>query len=162
MVRRAALGMLALSRAEAIASACEILAASAGRGGPTSEEEDRVGLLLARLDPQSSPGSDALVRALRFAVQAARAAWADRDRGADEEVTEATWDAVRALGEDPRVTPLQLAILLDGDVDQLAFACAAAGVGRHDPLPDDVLHRLPPVHALTLCEPPRNPEDECR
>lgn len=165
MVRRAALAMLeeapAASR-EAVVAACDALAASTRREGATREMEERLERAVAVLDAERSLRTSALRQAIRLAGDAARAASAAPADGADAGVTDAALDAVRALEEDGRVTPLQLRILLAADVDQLLFACAGAGVGRPDALPDDVLLRLAPVHAITLIEPRRSAEDDFR
>lgn len=162
MVRRASLAILEdvpAAPGDAVGSICDAVASCARRGGVTQAEADHLERSLALLDRRLAPGTGELRRALRFATDAARAAAVD---SADAAVTDATMNAVRALEEDERVTSLQLRILLAGDVELLGFACAEAGVGRHDALSDAVVQRLAPTHAIMLSEPRRSAEDDFR
>jgi hypothetical protein len=70
--------------------------------------------------------------------------------------------AIRAVGDDPWVAPVQLAVLLAADIDQIGFACGELRLGEHDPLTQSVFQRLAPVHALTLTRPRPTPEEEAR
>jgi hypothetical protein len=89
---------------------------------------------------------------LWYAIDATRAADAAQDFPIDATVTQSTLGALRELVADARVTPLQLLVLLAGDIDQLRYACDEARVDRYVALPAHVFLRLAPVHALTLVE----------
>ena len=89
---------------------------------------------------------------LWYAIDATRAADAAQDFPIDATVAQSTLRALRELVADARVTPLQVLVLLAGDIDQLRYACDEARVDRYAALPAHVFLRLAPVHALTLVE----------
>jgi hypothetical protein len=84
------------------------------------------------------------------------------ESGSREATTAATLGTIADLTDDPRVSALQVAILLTADIDQLHFACAEAGLPAHAPLTPHILARLAPCHPLNLTDPPHNPEDDFR
>lgn len=90
---------------------------------------------------------------LWYAIDALRAADAAQDFPVDATVTHSSLRALQALAADPRLVPLQLRVVLAGDLDLLRHACREADVGRYAALPADVFQRLAPVHALTRVEP---------
>jgi len=103
-----------------------------------------------------------VLHALRWAIDAAGAAEGAWDFPVDGTVTISARRAIDALANDPRVGQLQTAILLGGDTDLIRFACDEVNIGTYDALTAHVFGRLPPVHPLTLSEPLRSPEDQCR
>lgn len=103
----------------------------------------------------------ALTRALRFAVDATRAAESALDFPIEATVTHSALRAIEAIRADTRVLTVQLRILLASDIDQLRFACNELCIGGYDALPEHVFQRLVPVHALTLVA-PRRTEPEWR
>jgi hypothetical protein len=90
---------------------------------------------------------------LWYAIDALRAADAAQDFPVDATVTHSSLRALQALAADPRLVPLQLRVVLAGDLDLLRHACREADVGRYAALPADVFQRLAPVRALTRVEP---------
>lgn len=107
-------------------------------------------------------GTDAATAPARgllwYAIDALRAAEAAQDFPVDATVTHSTLRALRELCTDTRVVPLQLRVLMAGDIDLLRFACTEAGVQRYAALPDAVFLHLAPVHPLTLvAAPPAQP-----
>jgi hypothetical protein len=105
---------------------------------------------------------EALRLALWWAVDASRAADVARELPFEACVTPAFLNAIAALGADRRINRLQITILVGGDIDLIAFACAEAGIGRFDGLTNHVLGRLPPVHALSLNPIRPTPEELAR
>lgn len=103
-------------------------------------------------------GTDAATAPVRgllwYALDALRAAEAAQDFPVDATVTQSTLRALRELCTDARVVPLQLRVLMAGDIDLLRFACTEAGLHRYAALPDAVFLQLAPAHALTLIDPP--------
>ncbi len=103
-------------------------------------------------------GTDAATAPVRgllwYALDALRAAEAAQDFPVDATVTQSTLRALRELCTDARVVPLQLRVLMAGDIDLLRFACTEAGLHRYAALPDAVFLQLAQAHALTLIDPP--------
>lgn len=97
-----------------------------------------------------------------YAVDSTRAALAALDFPVDATVTNSAMNAMRALGQSPRLTSLQMAILLASDIDLLAFICKEEKVHQYDAITGKVVSRMTPCHALTLNEPRRSAEDEAR
>lgn len=96
----------------------------------------------------------AVAGALWWAIDACRAARGAQDFPVDSTVTNSSLRAIGELGEDPRVSRLQLTVLVASDFDLVRFACSEIAVGRYDALTAHVLARLAPVHPLTLVETP--------
>lgn len=94
---------------------------------------------------------------LMGAVDAWRGGAMDSDR-----VSGLVDEAVGAVRDDPWVNPVQVAVLLAADIDQIGFACGELRLAEHDPLTRFVFQRLAPVHALTLTRPRPTPEEEAR
>lgn len=105
--------------------------------------------------PPPHPGVPPLFRALE-------ACSAPVQQSAAETVSALVRQCICSVAEDPWVAPLQVAIITRSDIDQIGSACAELGVAEHDVLPEAVLLRLTPVHALTLCEPRPTPEEQAR
>lgn len=78
------------------------------------------------------------------------------------EVSRLVQAMIRAVRDDPWVAPIQVAILMAADIDQIGFACSDLRLNEHDPLTASVFQRLAPVHALTLTKPRLTPEEEAR
>ncbi len=98
-------------------------------------------------------GSAAALEAVRWAFDSTGAAQGANDFPVDAMVTGSAVRCIEAVRADPRVSGVQLDIVLGSDVDLLTFACREAGVGTYDALGGGVLGRLPPCHALTLVRP---------
>lgn len=106
--------------------------------------------------------SEAAIEAVRWANDSIGAAQAAHDFPVDATVAASAHRCVEALAVDPRVTRLQLAILMASDIDLIAFACREANVGTYDALTNYVFERLASCHALTLGEPRRTLEEDYR
>lgn len=104
----------------------------------------------------------AALEGVRWALDSAGAAEGANDFPVDGIVTSSAMRCIEAVSSDPRVGPLQVAILVASDIDSIGFACAEARAGTYDALGPGVFARLAPCHALTLNESRRKPEDECR
>ena len=153
-VRRAAMAMLpeGSTPLAAILAACDAMDSCATTGKRAR----------AVRNPTAPSLPPSLAQSLRCAQDAMEAALAPNSSERSAEASSAARNAINAISADPRVGNLQLMILLAADIDQLRFACAEAGVRTHDALTDAVMQRMPPVHAITLHEPKRSPEDDAR
>ena len=80
----------------------------------------------------------------------------------DETATYFVQRCIAAVSSDPRISSLQIAILVNSDVDQLTFICQEARIDKLQGVGDYALGRLAPCHALSLIEPPRCIEEEYR
>ncbi|MGE3109761.1 MAG: hypothetical protein AB7G11_06675 [Phycisphaerales bacterium] len=162
MVRRGALAMMAdgpRDAHEAIMRGCDAIERCAAEGdGMHRERRVLGGAVAARVNP----GGRAAVDAMRWAIDAAEAAQAANDFPVDATVTRSARLAIAALAHDPRVTPMQVMILLRSDIDQVRFACDEAGIQTYNGVTGHVLGRLAPVHALTLTKPASTPESGAR
>jgi hypothetical protein len=163
MVRRAALALSGTldSLQNTILEACGAIEQCAFAG----DGLDRAAALLDRAGRlrDGAPGTARFVcESVWWAIDAARAAQAANDFPVDATVTSSARKALGSLAEDPRVSRLQLAILVASDVDQVCFACGEARIGRYDGLTSYVRERLAPVSALTLTDPLPSPEDLAR
>lgn len=69
------------------------------------------------------------------------------------------WDAIAG---DPRVCVIQMAIVMESDIDLIAFACRESNVHTYDGLGGHVFGRLAPCHPLALQQPRRRIEEEFR
>ena len=158
MLQRAALAMQA-ELPEALHALIERVVAAmqdcAREGGQVHRRQALFDEAMAQRDAPVAAATAPLRGLLWYAVDATRAADAAQDFPIDATVAQSTLAAVRALAADARVTPLQLLVLMAGDIDQLRYACDEARVDRYAALPQAVFLRLAPVHALTLCAPPR-------
>lgn len=159
MARRAVLAMMGgPDRAVAIA-ACDLVDGIARRGdgwrGSRPEMRALAGIRRGR-------DNEAALEGVRWAYDSAGAAQGANDFPVDAIVGASAQRCLAAIGEDPRVSPLQIAILAAADVDLLAFACAESHVHMYDPLGADVFGRLTPCHPLTLTPPRPSAEEEAR
>lgn len=103
-----------------------------------------------------------LTQSVFWAVDSTRAADASQEFPFEATVTRSMLSAIGTLQLEPRLGSLQIIILVAADADQIRFACSEIGIGRFDPLTRHVFGRLAPVHALTLVEPPVDPESLAR
>jgi hypothetical protein len=106
-----------------------------------------------------TPQTSAALDATRWAFDATGAAQAASDVPVDDTVTFSLRKCEWVIKQDPRISALQLDILIASDADQLAFACSEIKLDRYAGLTHHVLSRLAPCHALTLNAPRVNPED---
>lgn len=90
-------------------------------------------------------------------VDAINAAEAVQDFPIDGTATRSARQAFAALHQDRELNPMQITILLAGDLDQLHFACdedrrlpAQNLSAKYEGLGPNVMGRLAPVHALTV------------
>lgn len=164
MVRRGLLGMLPEATndfRDRVMSLCGLIERCAMSGAITKDE--MATLLAGRELRAVAPARvSAVAQAMWWAIDACRAAEAAQDFLADHTVTSSALHAIACLGEDQRVSRLQLTILVAADVDLIRFACDEVSIGRYDALTSSVLLRLAPVHGLTLVEVPKRAEQEAR
>ncbi len=164
LVRRAVLAAsedLSPAAREFVLGCCDTIEECAKQGhGTTSLEKapSRVDGLIAA----AAGGARPVLRGLYYAIDAARAAEAANDFPVDATVTNSAREAIAAIAQDPRVSALQVSILLAGDLDQVRFTCGEARIGTYDGLTNYVFERITPVHALTHSAPRRSPEEEYR
>ncbi len=69
---------------------------------------------------------------------------------------------IDAIWADPRIAKMQVAILINSDIEQIETVCIEAGISAYNALSDYVLGRITACHELTLLEPRRSLEDEYR
>ena len=162
MVRRAALAMTANGPANihtAVINACDAIERCAVRGDGVPSE---FAVFEKARQLRGAPQARSLTEAIWWATDAAAAASAANDFPVDATVTNSARNAIASIAEDPRVTPLQLRILMAGDLDLVRFACGEARIGKYDGTTRYVMERLPPVHPITLIEPTRSAQDSFR
>lgn len=156
MVRRGVLAVLPDAspdfRDQALA-ACSTIERSAVKG-TLPDADERALKNTMNLRERADARVAAVARALWWAIDACRAAQGALDFPVDSTVTNSSLRAIGELGEDPRVSRLQLTVLVAADFDLVRFACSEISVGRYDGLTAHVLSRLAPVHPLTLVETP--------
>lgn len=161
MARRAVLAMLAGAERDAGLAACDLVEriVQRGSGWEASAGEFRAVQRIGR-----SRGNRAALEAVRWAFDSAGAAQAANDFPVDSVVGASAHRCFAAIEGDPRISALQVGILVAADVDQIAFACSEVHVGLYDPLPAHVFGRLAPCHGLTLTQPREEPgrEEEAR
>lgn len=159
MLKRALLAMsgtmpaAAVLHVQALVDAIEHCSAGGGPARPCLQAFEAVASA-----PKTCETS-ALIEAARLAVDAARAAEAAHDFPVDATVTQSCLASLRALSADARVLPVQIAVLLGGDIDLVRFVASEAGIDRFAPLGRGFPERLLPVHALSLCDPVPQPSD---
>ena len=162
MVRRGTLAMLAEGSArQTILDACDAMERCARQGEGTRREQKPLDAAKALREhpPREAP---AIAESVWWAIDATRAAEAAQDFPIDATVTNSALNAIRSLSLDRRVLPLQLSILVAGDLDLVRFSCGEARIGRYDGLTNYVFERLTPTHAIDLGEPRRSPEEDAR
>lgn len=159
MARRAALAMLDGAEREAALAACDLVEriVQRGSGWDASSPEFKA---VERI--QRTRTNTAALEAVRWAFDSAGAAQASLDFPLDDGVATSARRCFAAIEGDRRVSPVQVAILVGADVDQIAFACSEVYVGMYDGLPAHIFGRLAPCHALTLTEVKRPGEEEAR
>lgn len=158
MLQRAAAAMqaeLPASLNDRIAAVGSAIQDCARDGGGVHRQRALFDAAMALRDTEAAARHAPLLGLLWFAIDATRAADAAQDFPIDATVAHSTWQAMRELVADTRVVPLQLRVLIAGDIDALRSACDEARVDRYAALPAQVFLRLAPVHALTLTEPRR-------
>jgi len=165
MVRRGTLAMLpdeADPMRQRIVAACDAIDKCAEHGDGVTRVRSVLDKAAALRDGRTTRLTQAIAQSVWWTIDAARAAEAANDFPIDSTVTHSALSAIRALAEDRRITPLQLSILMAADLDQIRFACGEARIGTYQGLTAHVFGRLAPVHALTLTEPTRSPEENAR
>ena len=161
MAHRAALTMLDDPQEQAAAvAACEVLETCIRHADGWSSTRSTAAFERVSQIPRTRSNAAAL-ECLRMAIDSCGAAQGSLDFPVDATVAASAHRAIAALSADPRISLLQVAMLLASDVDQLTFACQEARIGKYDGLaptsrpphpPVDVLARLAPIHPLTLSE----------
>ncbi|MCC6229427.1 MAG: hypothetical protein IT432_09390 [Phycisphaerales bacterium] len=135
-------------------------------GGSLQRDDEQMLIGAMNLRAQAEARVAAVAQALWWAIDSCRAAQGAQDFPVDATVTNSALRAIGELGEDPRVSRLQLTVLVAADFDLIRFACSEVTIGRYDALTSHVLSRLAPVHPLTLVETPmhgmRHAEREAR
>ncbi len=134
-------------------AACATIERSAVKG-TLSDDEQRSLRNAMNVRESAEARVAAVACALWWAIDACRAAQGAQDSPVDSTVTSSSLRAIGELGEDPRISRLQLTVLVASDFDLVRFACSEISAGRYDALTPHVLARLAPVHPLTLVETP--------
>lgn len=153
LARRAALAMLTGPALEAAIASCDAIDHFAQAGDGFRDDHP-----LYRNHPRGNTPHEAL----HWAWDSLAAAHSSSDFPIDPTVTASARRAIAAVTQDPRVSAIQVAILLAADIDQTHFACQEASISKYAGLTPHVLARLAPCHPLTLSDPRRNPEDDFR
>jgi hypothetical protein len=138
---------------------CDAMEAACKQGGRWCDEHcivDSVGSIRVLREHEAALSALHLTRAAIAAAQNAIAA------PVDATATYFVQRCIAAVSSDPRISRLQIAILINSDVDQLTFVCQEARIEPLQGVSDYVLERLTPCHALSLFEPPRCIEEEYR
>ncbi len=163
IARRAALAMRSLVPTEEIAirlRACDLMEESARLGSSHRIFPE----MKKSVNYDGVPAGIPLSNVLFWAVDTAHAAESTGDFAAAETALinsgRQTFEYAKAI---PTMNPLQVAVCLAGDLDQLRFACKECSIGRYDPLSKDVFERLAPVYPPEIVEsaPPKG-EDAYR
>ncbi len=115
---------------------------------------------LARIS--STRDNEAALVALNCAIGSVGAAQSAIDFPVSTNVSPFVQRCIEAVVTDPRISKVQVVIILKSDIDQITFACKEAKIDTCDGVSDYVLGRLTPCHALSLVEPPRCIEEEYR
>lgn len=169
IARRAVLATINNEHDRALALAvCDALDAACRRGDGWKSAEaahERAGAIASNRQTSST------IECLRMAVDSCGAAQASLDFPIDAPVAASAERAIEAIARDARIGPIQIHIAFAADVDLLAFACEEARINKYDglaptPRPPhpavDATQRLASVHAFTLTEPSRSPEERMR
>ncbi|MBL9030418.1 MAG: hypothetical protein JNM80_01750 [Phycisphaerae bacterium] len=156
MARRVALALLAGADLDLAHRACDAIEACAAEGDGTHRHK----ALFGRLGDRR--GTSAAFESLWLAADSACAAEAANDFPVDAIVTASAWRSIAAAADDPRISRIQVAVLLAADLDLVRFACAESGVQTYAGLGPAVLSRLTPTHPLTPAAPPPSPESHHR
>ena len=157
--RRAVLAMLAETDQQLALGVCDVDESMTKIAGKTIDR-DSSEVVLSKIHRTRS--NQAALQSLHWALEAVVAAHGPSVLSGDEPATVAAMRCIESVSDDPRISALQIAIVVESDIDLLAFACDEDGIQLSDSLSDRVFKRLPPCHALTLGEPRRNPEDDYR
>lgn len=159
LARRAVLAMLADKDQQTALAACDALdeVTRRGDGWPSAQPAcDKVQRL------RRTRETDAAIESVRWANDSIGAALGALDFPVDATVAASAERCFSAIAHDPRVTPLQPTIVMQSDIDLIAFACREANIHTYDALTDYVFERLAPCHALTLHEPRHSIEEDFR
>jgi hypothetical protein len=159
LARRAAMAMVASEDRGVVLAACDEIDTIIRTGGGWRGSHPAMDA--ARAMPRTH-GTRAALEGVRWAFDSAGAAEGANDFPVDAIVTSSATRCIEAVSEDARVGPVQVSILINSDIDSIAFACHEAHVHTYDPLGAGVFARLAPCHPLTLVEPGRDPEEEHR
>ncbi len=163
LARRAALAMRGLVPPDEISirvRACDLMeeAARIGSSHRTFPEMKKC------VNYDGVPAGIPLSNVLFWAVDTAHAAESTGDFAAAETALinsgRQAFEYAKAI---PTMTPLQVAVCLAGDLDQVRFACKECGIARYDPLGKDVFERLAPVYPPEIVDRTRpSGQDACR
>ncbi len=140
-------------------AACDALEDVARRGDGWSSAQDACERV--RHLPRTSE-SEAAIEGVRWANDSMGAAQGALDFPVDATVAASARRCWDALAGDPRVGVMQMAIVMESDIDLIAFACREANVHTYDALGVHVFGRLAPCHPLTLQKPRPSIEEEYR
>jgi hypothetical protein len=127
-------------------------------GKPCAKGTSELALAQIRRTPQN----DAALQSVRWALESVITAQGSSKSPSNVAATAAATRCINTVTADPRVSAIQVAIVVGSDIDLIAFACNEDGTQMSDRLNDHVFNRLPPCHAIILGEPRRNPEDDFR
>lgn len=159
LARRAALSMLEGDDQRIALTACDVMEDVARRGDGWRSSQlvyDQTQRLPRTRD------TEAALDAVRWAFDSLGAAQGSLDFPVDAIVGASAQRCIDAVQADPRVSPMQIAILIHADRDLISFTCAKARIGTYDGLTNDVLGRLTPCHPLSLSTPAETCEEEAR
>lgn len=156
LARRAALAMMAGADQALALEACDAIEAIARDADGWRDENPPI-KALAKI--RRTRENESALEAVRWAYDSVGVAQGALDFSVDATVTGSAQRCINAVCDDPRVSKLQIMIVLDGDIDQIAFACKEGNVNANDGVGGHVLGRLTPCHALSLIEPQPKLED---
>lgn len=159
LARRAVLAMLPSNDQQTALVACDSLDEVTRRGDGWRSAQAACEQL-QRLRPTRE--TEAAIEGVRWANDSVGAAQGALDFPVDATVAASAERCFSAIAHDPRVTTLQLVIVMHSDIDLIAFACREANIRTYDALTDYVFERLAPCHALTLHEPRHSIEEDYR
>lgn len=159
VARRAVQAMLTDLERNVALSACDALEDFTKQGGASCAGQPNLGALAS-----ISAGREqrAAFEALHFACCAVTAAQRRIAAPVDSNAIYFVGRCIAAVNSDPRISKMQVAIILKGDIDQLSFICHEAKIGTFDGVSDYVLARITPCHAFSLIEPPQSIEEKYR
>lgn len=159
LARRAVLAMAGPRELAALLAACDVIESITRRGDGWDALLPEFAALKGMPRTRSN---EAALEAVRWAFDSAGAAQGALDFPVDSVVTHSARRCVQAVCLDPRISAIQIKIIVDADVDQISFACGEVSIGTYDGLTEHIFGRLAPCHALTLTAPRRSPEEEYR
>lgn len=159
LARRAALAMFDAIDLEIALQACDAVE-TISKGGEDASYDHLTANAIVGIRRTSS--NEAALKALHHAVDAIKAAKASSLSLETASVTSSVQKCLDAVYDDPRISRLQVAIIVRSDIDQIRFACEEVSIGKHAGLTGHVIGRIVPCHAIQIFDPCKSIEDEYR